>query len=92
MNYARIDGTIITSSCHPSMAGWRTVICQPLDEKGRDEGVPVLAIDPLGAGLHQRVILSTDGSVTRELVRDPKTPLRNIIIAIIDPPSSLSSR
>ena len=84
MNYARIDGAIVSSACHPSMVGWRTVICQPLDEKGRDEGVPVLAIDPLGAGLHQHVILSTDGSATRELVRDPKTPLRNLIIGIVD--------
>ncbi len=90
MNLARIDGTIVTSLGHPSMAGWRTVICQPLDEQGRDEGVPVLAIDPLGAGLHQHVVLSTDGSATRELVRDPKTPLRNLIIGIVDSPSASS--
>jgi microcompartment protein CcmK/EutM len=91
MNYARIDGTIVTSSAHPSMAGWRTVICQPIDSEGCDEGIPVLALDPLGAGLHQHVILSTDGSVTRELVRDPITPLRNLIIAIIDPPTPTAS-
>ena len=85
MNFARVDGTIVTSHCHPSMAGHRTVICQPLDAEGRAEGAPVLAIDPLGAGLHQRVILSTDGSATRELVGDQHTPLRNLIIGIIDP-------
>lgn len=85
MTYARIDGSIVSAACHPSMQGWRTVICQPLDEHGREEGTPVLAIDPLGAGLHQRVILSTDGATTRERVRDPKTPLRNIIIGVVDP-------
>ena len=84
MLLARIDGTIVATACHPSMAGHRTVICQPLDAQGREEGTPVLAIDPLGAGLHQRVILSTDGSATRELVGDPKTPLRNLIIGIVD--------
>ena len=85
MTYARIDGSIVSAACHPSMAGWRTVICQPIDENGRDEGTPVLAIDPLGAGLHQRVVLSTDGSTTRAAVRDPKSPLRNIIIGVLDP-------
>lgn len=84
MNYARVDGTIVPAACHPSMGGTRTVICQPLDAEGRDEGTPVLAVDPLGAGLHQRVILSTDGSATRELVRDPSTPLRNFIVGIVD--------
>ena len=85
MNYARIDGNIVTAACHPSMEGFRTVICQPLDAEGNEEGTPILAIDCLGAGLHQRVILSTDGSSTRELVRDPKTPLRNLIVGIVDP-------
>jgi len=84
VNYARVDGTIVPAACHPSMCGTRTVICQPLDAEGRDEGAPVLAVDPLGAGLHQRVILSTDGSATRDLVRDPRTPLRNLIVGIVD--------
>ena len=85
MVHARIDGSIVATTCHPSMLGRRTVICQPLDAEGRDEGAPVLAVDPLGAGLHQRVILSTDGSTTRAHVGDPKSPLRNIIIGIVDP-------
>lgn len=85
MTYARIDGSIVPAACHRSMEGWRTVICQPIDENGREEGTPILAIDPLGAGLHQKVLLSTDGSTTRERVRDPKSPLRNIIIGVMDP-------
>lgn len=85
MILARIDGTIVASACHASMAGHRTVICQPIAEDGRDEGTPMLALDPLGAGMHQRVILSTDGSTTRQVVGDPDSPLRNLIIGVIDP-------
>jgi len=88
MILARVDGIIVTTVCHPSMRGCRTVICQPLDEQGRDEGAPVLALDPQGAGEHQRVILSTDGSATRDLVGDPKSPLRNLIVGIVDPAST----
>jgi microcompartment protein CcmK/EutM len=88
MTFARVDGVIVATVCHPSLHGCRTIICQPLDEQGRDEGAPLLAIDPHGAGLHQRVILSTDGAATRGFVKDPKSPLRNMIIGIIDPESS----
>ena len=84
MLYARVDGTVVSTIYHPSMRGRRTVICQPLDADGNDEGEPVLAVDPHGAGLHQRVILSTDGSSTRVLVGDPNSPLRNLIIGIAD--------
>ena len=84
MILARVDGVIVTTICHPSMVGCRTIICQPLDDQGREEGAPVLAVDPLSAGQHQRVLISTDGSHTREFVKDPKSPLRNIILAIVD--------
>ncbi len=84
MVHARIDGTIVAAACHKSMEGHRTVICQPLGADGSDDGAPVLAIDPLGAGLHQLVILSTDGSATRDYVGDPKSPLRNLILGIVD--------
>jgi microcompartment protein CcmK/EutM len=51
----------------------------------RPDGTPVLAVDPHGAGLHQHVVYSTDGSATRELVGDEHSPLRNLICAIVDP-------
>jgi len=86
MILARVDGVIVSTVCHPSMEGCRTIICQPIDESGRAEGAPVLALDPLSAGQHQHVLISTDGSATREYVRDPKSPLRNLILAIVDEP------
>jgi microcompartment protein CcmK/EutM len=85
MQLARIDGVVIASVCHPSMGRYRTVICQPLNAAGEADGTPVLAVDPHGAGLHQHVIYSTDGSATRELVGDEHSPLRNLICAIVDP-------
>ncbi len=86
MILARVDGVVVTTVCHPSMVGCRSIICQPLDEQGREEGAPILAIDPLSAGQHQRVLISTDGSNTRNHVQDQKSPLRNMILAIVDEP------
>ena len=84
MILARVDGVVVTTICHPSMVGCRSIICQPLDENGKEEGTPILAIDPLSAGLHERVLVSTDGSHTCDHVGDPKSPLRNMIMAIVD--------
>ena len=84
MFLARVDGVVIATVSHPSMAGHRSIICQPIDAEGRDEGPPVLAIDPLGAGQHELVLISTDGSHTRAHVKDPKSPLRNIVMGLVD--------
>ncbi|MBW7894830.1 MAG: EutN/CcmL family microcompartment protein [Opitutaceae bacterium] len=85
MQLARVDGVIVSTVCHPSMRGHRTIICQPIDGDGKAEGAPVLVLDPHGAGLHQHIIYSTDGSATRAHVGDPKSPLRNMVLAIVDP-------
>jgi len=86
MILARVDGVVVSTVSHPSMHGCRTIICQPLDEQGREEGLPILAIDPHSAGLHQRVLVSTDGSATRALVGDERSPLRNLILGVVDDP------
>jgi microcompartment protein CcmK/EutM len=84
MILARVDGVIVSTVCHPSMVGCRTIVCQPLDKKGTEEGAPILAIDPHSAGMHERVLISTDGSHTRDYVKDQKSPLRNMVVAIVD--------
>jgi microcompartment protein CcmK/EutM len=91
MILARVEGVIVSSACHPSMGRYRTIICQPLDTAGAAAGAPVLALDPHGAPLHGRVIFSTDGSKTRELVGDPRSPLRNFVCALVDDESAAAA-
>ena len=84
MLLARIEGNVVSTVKNPSLHGWRMLICQPITDDGKPSGSPVIAIDPHGASMHQRVIMSTDGSAARVAVKDPKSPVRNMIIAIVD--------
>jgi ethanolamine utilization protein EutN len=84
MQLARVEGSMIATRKHPSLNGWRMLICQPLDAEGKAEGTPIIAIDPHGAGIHQKVIVSSDGLTARKFVGDDLSPVRQIIIAIVD--------
>ena len=84
MLLARVEGSVVATRKHPSLEGWRLVICQPIDGAGAAEGAPQVAIDAHGAGMHQRVIISSDGSAARQAVKDPKSPARWMIIGIVD--------
>lgn len=84
MLLARVEGNVVATRKHPSLNGWRLVICQPIGLNGDPEGVPQVAIDPHGAGMHQRVVISSDGSAARQAVKDPKSPARWIVIGIVD--------
>jgi microcompartment protein CcmK/EutM len=84
MLLARVEGNLIATRKHPSFEGWRLVICQPIDLNGRPEGVPQIAIDAHGAGMHQQVVISSDGSAARNAVGDQKSPVRWMIVGIVD--------
>jgi ethanolamine utilization protein EutN len=84
MFLARIEGNIVATRKHPSLDGWRLMICQPINGAGQPEGLPQIAIDPHGAGMHQRVIISSDGEASRQRVGDPKSPVRWLVVGVVD--------
>ena len=84
MLLARVEGNVTATRKHPSFEGWRLVICQPIGQTGEPEGSPQIAIDAHGAGMHQRVVISSDGSAARNAVGDPKSPVRWLVVGIVD--------
>ena len=84
MLLARVEGNVVATRKHPSFEGWRLVICQPIGQSGEAEGSPQIAIDAHGAGMHQRVVISSDGSEARKAVGDPKSPARWLVVGIVD--------
>ena len=88
MLLARVEGNVVATRKHPSFEGWRLVICQPVDGAGVPEGVPQVAIDAHGAGMHERVVISSDGAAARNAVGDQKSPVRWMIIGIVDEPEA----
>ena len=84
MLLARVEGNVVATRKHPSLNGWRLVVCQPINRLGEPEGTPQIAIDAHGAGMHQRVVISSDGAAARNAVNDPKSPVRWMIIGVVD--------
>jgi microcompartment protein CcmK/EutM len=84
MLLARIDGSATATIRHPSAKGWRLAICQPVDETGKEIATPIIALDDTGAGLHQTVVVSSDGDALREWVGDAHSPLRYMVTHIVD--------
>ena len=84
MLHARIDGYATATIAHTSLKGQKIVLCTPVDDEGRDAGFPIAAVDPIGAGRHSKVFITTDGSWTQNTVHDETSPIRNQVIGIID--------
>ena len=84
MLLARVEGNLTATRKHPSFEGWRLIICQPISIAGDPEGTPQVAIDSHGAGMHQRVVISSDGAAARKAVGDEKSPVRWLVAGLVD--------
>jgi len=85
MQLGTVVGTATSTLKHRSMEGWKLLIVQFLAGDGQSpDGEPVLAVDRLGAGLGETVMLSSDGKGTRELLQSETTPVRWSVMGIPD--------
>ncbi len=85
MQLAHVVGTATSTVKHASLAGWKLLVVQPVMVDGvKPDGEPVLAIDNLGAGRGERVIITSDGKGTRALMTSDNTPVRWSVLGIAD--------
>ena len=85
MLLALVIGNAVSTIKHASIARHKLLIVQPLmaDDRSPD-GEPFIAVDGIGAGIGQRVMLTSDGKFARAAGRDA-TPVRWTVVGIEDP-------
>lgn len=85
MQIGSVVGIATSTVKHPSLEGWKLLVVQLLAADGKSpDGEPVLAVDRLGAGRGEKVILTSDGRGTRELLQSDTTPVRWSVMGIPD--------
>ena len=85
MQLARIIGTATATVKHPSLAGSRLLVVQPLMADRRSpDGDPQLAVDTVGAGTGDLAVITSDGRLLRDLLKSDTTPARWSTIALVD--------
>ena len=85
MYLGRVVGSATSTVKHPSMEGAKLLLVMALQADGRTpEGDPILVVDTLGAGKGETVIITSDGIGTREILHDPRSPVRWSVLGIPD--------
>ena len=85
MQLALVVGTATSTVKHSTMRGQKLLVVQPLlaDGQGAD-GDPQVAVDAVGAGRGERVMITSDGKYMREILKTEATPVRWSVIGISD--------
>jgi ethanolamine utilization protein EutN len=84
MLIARVVGEIVSTHKHPSHEGRSLLVVQPLNLDGSNRGDAVVALDAVGAGIGDRVLLATDGYSAMTSVGKLQAPIDMAAIGFID--------
>lgn len=84
MTLARVVGTVVATQKHPKFEGAKLLLVQPVTLEGEPRGPVLLAVDSVGAGVHEHVLLVIEGRAAAEAVGRKGTPVDAAIVGIVD--------
>ena len=89
MLLGQVVGTAVSTVKHASMERQKLLVIQPMMSDGlQPDGDPLIAVDAVGAGVGQCVMLTSDGRFARDWLKAKATPVRWSVIGIKDESTS----
>ena len=86
MMLGRVCGTVVSTVEHPFYDGRKQLIVRAVLPDGSLDGERyVVAVDLVGAGLGETVLVEDEGNSARQLLETgPTGPVRSVIVGIVD--------
>jgi len=79
----RVTGNVVSTINHPFFDGHRLMICDLLDLEGEPGGYTI-AVDTVGAGVGETVLIIDEGNSARQIFGLTTGPIRAVITGIVD--------
>jgi microcompartment protein CcmK/EutM len=84
MILGRITGSIVSTIHHPIVNGRKLLVAERLDAAGRPTGGYLIAIDAIGAGRGETVLIIDEGTGARQILDKDNAPVRSVVVGIVD--------
>lgn len=84
MILGKVSGAIHSTINHKFYDNRKLLVVDKLDLEGKPTGDYLIAVDHIGAGAGETVLVIDEGNSARQIVKDDMAPLRSIIVGIVD--------
>lgn len=84
MILGRVTGSVVSTIHHPIIEGRKLLLAERLDENGRPTGGYIIALDAVGAGFGETVLILDEGNGARQILDDAGAPVRSMVVGIVD--------
>jgi ethanolamine utilization protein EutN len=84
MQIAKVIGTVVATQKHRKFEGAKLMLVQPLNIDDTPRGFALLAVDGVGAGVDEKVLVVLEGRAAGEALGRKGAPVDAAIVGIID--------
>ncbi len=85
MTLARVIGSMVSTIKHECYQRKTILLCIPVDAQDKRCGKTLVAVDAIGAGVGDTVLVASEGRAAMEICEfSRRMPLRSIVTAIVD--------
>lgn len=84
MQIARVVGTVVSTQKNRKLDGAKLLLVQPLSIDDQPRGVSLIAIDSVGAGVGEKVLVVIEGKAAGDALGKKAAAVDAAIIGIID--------
>jgi ethanolamine utilization protein EutN len=84
MLIARVTGTVVSTRKHRKLEGAKLLLVQPLTLEDAPRGGELLAVDGVGAGVHEKVLIVLEGRAASDTIGQKAAPVDAAIVGIVD--------
>lgn len=84
MQLARVIGTVVATQKNPKFEGAKLLLVQPINLDDSARGTALLAVDGVGAGVNEKVLIVLEGRAAAEAIERKGAPVDAAIIGIVD--------
>jgi microcompartment protein CcmK/EutM len=84
MQLARVVGTVVATQKHQKFEGAKLLLVQPVTLDDQPRGTVLLAVDSVGAGVHEKVLVVIEGRAAGEALGRKGAPVDAAIVGIVD--------
>ena len=84
MKLARVVGTVVSTICADVYENRKLLLCDLLSVGGQPQGGYLIAVDVVGAGDGETVLIIDEGNSARQVVNQTDAPIRAVVVGIVD--------
>ena len=84
MKIATVVGTVVSTISAPVFDGQRLLLCDYVDPSGEPTGGYVIAVDVVGAGAGETVLILDEGTGARQIMEMKTAPIRAVVVGVVD--------